>query len=1068
MKSILDTCKPRPDILQGTFNPEIFTASLGQVLEAYHRDQNPSTIYTDPQIFFREATYPTQGLKSAVLSAFGRISGDGSFPAIQRLETAFGGGKTHSLIAMTHLAKQGQRIAPLVKDILPEKYLPEQGEVRVVGVAGDELPVHKPKGAELIPYTLWGEIAYQIGGETLYRQVEDEVTSYAAPGRHYFQTVLGDIKALVMLDELAQYATRLQAARPDGADQLAAFLMGLHGFARNNPGLAVVLTLASSVDAFSRQSSKLGKLVSEVRGEAVDEAQAAALAQEAEEGIRSVVARDASTIVPVQGGEISRILAKRLFQHIDPDAAGEIAEAYMRMYRSHSSSLPSDAVQEDFRQTLVSHYPFHPTFIRFLNGKLSTLETFQGTRGVLRILTLVIRTLWDNQLAIPLIHTCHLDMQNAQTVDELIGRTGGADLLPVLNTDIGGPDTGILSTGTSYARLADQKNPHPKGYPLYEYTWKTVFVHSLVGRSEGLGSNLFGINEQEALFAVSNPDIPPTQVQKALEEIDASAQYLRKSQGRYYASLDPSVNRALSSIRAGLGSSNVRERLTATARNVVKKETETFRVVHDVSVPEDIPDKGDKPILAILDLRAEKISAEELVTMAGQNRARERQNLVFLLVPKTVREQSENRNQDRIHTAQDIMSRMDGLARTVLARKRLQEKPENYGITGVKLAEQDFSQKSKEREQALLTTVTQCYDGLWFPSASGRIIRKEIKTGGGEGGASVIEEIRRILKQEGELITPDAAQTKECLYSLQRLFFQESATPKMKDIRENFACKRTWPILEAPQLFEQIIRSGIERGMWCLFRMQAESEQPDDFFSRDTGPLPMELDLSDPEWSLISQAKANQLGWGPVQIDREKVKSVLYETVTSNEAASVKKISEAVKNKLGDVPETEVSQMAVDFVRQGKLGLFTGKSDQKGKPADLKYGSGAFIPPPEKDQVLITPAAISKRGWKKETQKFSLSGKDGADKIFPLLKSIGTLYSRGATSEIEILEFMDLEIPGGGKMRVSLEDVPPEAMQNLDEFFDILAHLLEKGPDTEVELTINDPDDNCLLIQKLK
>ncbi len=63
---------------------------------------------------------------------------------------------------------------------------------------------------------------------------------------------------------------------------------------------------------------------------------------------------------------------------------------------------------------------------------------------------------------------------------------------------------------------------------------------------------------------------------------------------------------------------------------------------------------------------------------------------------------------------------------------------------------------------------------------------------------------------------------------------------------------------------------------------------------------------------------------------------------------------------------------------------------------------------------------------------------------------------------------MDLNIPGGGKMRISLEDVPPESMQKLDEFFDILAHLLEKGPDTEVELTINDPDDNCLLIQKLK
>jgi hypothetical protein len=1068
MKSILHTCEPRPDILQGTFNPEIFTASLGQVLTAYNRDSALKTIYTDPEVFFREATYPTQGLISALLSVFGRISGNASFPAIQRLETAFGGGKTHSLIAMTHIAKQGQKLAPQLQDILPEDYLPEPAQVHVVGVAGDELPVHKPQGAELTPYTLWGEIAYQIGGEQLYRQVEAEVTSYAAPGRHYFQTVLGDTKALIMLDELAQYATRLQAARPDGADQLAAFLMGLHGFARNNTGIAIVLTLASSVDAFSRQSSKLGQLISDVRGEDIDEAQAVALAQEAEQGIRSVVARDASTVVPVQGGEISRILAKRLFRTIDHDAAEEIAQAYLNMYRDHSSSLPSDAIQEDFRQTLISHYPFHPTFIRFLNGKLSSLETFQGTRGVLRVLTLVIRTLWENQVTTPMIHTCHLDMQNAQTVDELIGRTGGADLLPVLNTDIGGPDTGTLSTGTSYARMADQRNPHPKGYPLYEYTWKTVFVHSLVGRSEGLGSNLFGISEQEALFAVSNPDIPPTQVQKALEEIENSAQYLRKSKGRYYASLEPSVNRALSSIRTGIRNSQVQERLKATARNVVKKDIEIFRVIHDVAMPEEIPDKGDKPILGLVDLSAEEISAEEFVTMAGQNKARERQNLVLLLVPKTVREKSETWSQNQIHTAQDSLTRMDGLARTVLARKRLQDKPEDYGINSVKLAEQDFTQKSKEREQALLTTVTQCYDALWFPAASGQVVRKEIKTSGGEGGISVIEEIKRVLKQEGELITSEIAQTQECLHSLQKLFFKESSTPRIQDIKKHFACKRTWPILESPQLSDQIIRSGIERGVWCLFRMKPGSEHPDDFFSRDTGPLPMEIDLSDPEWSLIAQQKANQLGWGPVKIDREKVKSVVYETVANNEAAPIKSIFDVVKDKMGDVPETDVSQAVGDLVRQGRLGLFSGSSDQEEKPADLKYGPGSFIPTPEKEQVLITPASISKRGWKKDTQKFSLSGKKGANKIFPLLKSIGTLYSRGATSEIEILEFTDLEIPGGGKMRVSLEDVPPEAMKNLDEFFDLLGDLFSNGPDTEADLTVTDPDEDCLLLQKLK
>ena len=106
--------------------------------------------------------------------------------------------------------------------------------------------MHKPHGSALAPYTLWGEIAFQVGGEALYRLVEAEATSFAAPGRPYLERVLGGRPAIVMLDELAQYAARLEAARPNGAEQLAAFLMSLFGYAREHTGLAVVVTLASA------------------------------------------------------------------------------------------------------------------------------------------------------------------------------------------------------------------------------------------------------------------------------------------------------------------------------------------------------------------------------------------------------------------------------------------------------------------------------------------------------------------------------------------------------------------------------------------------------------------------------------------------------------------------------------------------------------------------------------------------------------------------------------------------------------------------------------------------------
>src|SRR5690606_6422936 len=248
----------------------------------------------------------------------------------------------------------------------------DPGSVSVVGIAGDEIPVHKPQGEALVPYTLWGEIAYQIGGEELYAEVEAEATSYAAPGKPYFDKVFGGRKVLIMLDELAQYAARLEAARPDGAGQLAAFLMTLHGYARNHPGIAVVMTLASAADAFARQTKQLAQLISKVRGETVSEDDALIIGEQAVKGVASVVARDAVQITPVQAAEISSVFAKRLFVSVDREAAQAVAEEYMQMYRRNSSMLPDEAVSESYRQRMIAHYPFHPTLVDFLNVKLAS------------------------------------------------------------------------------------------------------------------------------------------------------------------------------------------------------------------------------------------------------------------------------------------------------------------------------------------------------------------------------------------------------------------------------------------------------------------------------------------------------------------------------------------------------------------------------------------------------------------------------------------------------------------------------------------------------------------------
>jgi hypothetical protein len=143
MQSILEACQPRADILTGSFNLDIFTASLSQVMDCYRGRATPiHTLYTDAEQFFHEVTYPTEGLRTALAEVFGRLAGDNSTPAIHRLETAFGGGKTHTLIALTHLGFRGHDLAAAASGLVDTNLLPAPGQVTVVGVAGDEIEVH--------------------------------------------------------------------------------------------------------------------------------------------------------------------------------------------------------------------------------------------------------------------------------------------------------------------------------------------------------------------------------------------------------------------------------------------------------------------------------------------------------------------------------------------------------------------------------------------------------------------------------------------------------------------------------------------------------------------------------------------------------------------------------------------------------------------------------------------------------------------------------------------------------------------------------------------------------------
>lgn len=1080
MTSILDSCEPRPDLKAGSFNPEVFTASLRQVMGHFRGDVKVTTAYTDAEAFFREATSPTHGMRRVVEHVLRRLAGDNMVPFLSRLETGFGGGKTHTLIACAHLANRGTELASLVEQsgIADPAHLLAPGSVNVVGIAGDELSVVRSEGDKVYPYTLWAELAKQIGGAALVETVRAEAFTPAAPGESFFETVLGGRKVSIMVDELAQYAARAEAAHRGMGEQIAAFFMALFNYARNHESISIVVTLASSTDAFAGQTKTLAKLLQAVSGSQISQDEAREIGEQAVDSIQSVIARDAKVETPVSSEELSSVLAKRLFVRIDSSAAESAAGEYRAFYEKHKDQLPARCtrVGDDggFAALIAKYYPFHPTLIDFLNKKLATAEDFQGTRGVLRVLAFAVKSIWERGLDAAAIHTCHLDTTNPDLIGEILSKTESGDLMNVLTADVGAVrghgDTLITK---SNAENADAENPHPSGISMQVYTWRTVFLHSLVGRQQGIGSSLFGLVQEEARLEVAQPGLPPSQVDTALSELAKRAFYLRHQDGKYFASLEPSVNKALSQIREGVSESEIKSALEAAARKVVTAPVPTFTVHYEVSSPEHLPDRQGKPMLGIVSLFAEQIHPDDFVMMERPGAPREQQNLVFLLVPNTIRAMLKSGGEAGGLYGDDQIRRnlkeLEVIARDVVAMRRLQKNPQNYSISAKHLkddSEDGFPARHAEREQALLTRVTQAYSALWYPSATGQVVRKEIQSAGGEGGTSVINQVRETLIDDQELITEDAISA-NLLNQFKPLFFGDEATCNIAKIRKNFLDRRSWPILSEAHLLNRMIREGVQRGIWCVYKLgNPDDPRPDEFYSRESesAGVPISVNLDDEGYGLVTPEGATQRGWNAnTQVPYETVRAWVKTSVDQlDDSVSIIDLTEQVTQVHGEVSAQDVSKAVLDLTRGAQIAVKV-KGEKK-----AKHGDNAMLySPDEKDEVLPVAKAVEK-GWIAAPKRFlKLEGFAGRDKVFPLLKRLSSLYSRGATSRIDQLRIDRLPLKSGGQVTVSFAALEPAQIKQMGAMFDAFATLGEPNDDTQVELTVLTPQDGCLLVKEL-
>jgi len=374
-----EVMEPHPDVAQGRYKNAEFAADLAQVARG-----EGSFEYRDPVEFFAR-TYVTEGMAGLLTEALKRVSGKDGEPVIQ-LKTAFGGGKTHSMLALYHMMRGKVSIEklPNLKPVLNEAGYSTLPKVNVAVVVGTALDPNKAKRPSNMPgitiNTIWGEIAAQLaeakGDPSLYDYVKEADKKGVSPGSEALKNLFdAAAPSMVLMDELVAYAKKLYGASglvAGSYDNFIAFIQEISEAARASKNSLVVASIPESELEIGGEAGKL-----------------------ALDTIEHTFGRMESIWKPVAASEGFEVVRRRLFLDCkNPDMRDEVCRRFSQMYLDNASDFPSEAKEVEYRNRMLGCYPIHPEVFDRLYEDWSTLDRFQRTRGVLRLMAAVIHELW--------------------------------------------------------------------------------------------------------------------------------------------------------------------------------------------------------------------------------------------------------------------------------------------------------------------------------------------------------------------------------------------------------------------------------------------------------------------------------------------------------------------------------------------------------------------------------------------------------------------------------------------------------------------------------------------------
>ena len=520
-----EVIQPHDDVARGAFTASEFAADLHLV----RTGQATSPEYGNPVEFFTR-TYLTEGLRDLLSRALRRMNGEAGASPVVNLQTNFGGGKTHSMLALYHLfsGTPTKDFPQELQDLIAANGNSNLGtlDVKRVALVGTYLkagsPILKDDGTEV--NTLWGELAWQLGGREAYDMIAEDDRAGTNPGETLRMVIERYSPALILIDEWVAYARQLVTDKelPSGSFETQfTFAQSLTEIVRSVPGVMLVVSIPASDTGTAGSGSDI-----EIGG---------ANGQLALERLQNVIRRVADQWRPSSKDESFEIVRRRLFQ--EPNAEGlttisAVARSFADLYRNNTALFPREAASSnnDYEKRIRASYPLHPELLDRLYEDWSTLERFQRTRGVLKLVSSIVHELWASNDTSPLILPGNVPL-DATTVNTDLTQYLEDQWKPIIDSDIDGPG--------STAQQIDLDRPNLGQRFVTQRIARSIFI----GAAPRINSTRKGLDKQYLWLGTAIPNDALGNFGSAIELLAQRSTYFYEEQGHYWFDTQPSVTK---------------------------------------------------------------------------------------------------------------------------------------------------------------------------------------------------------------------------------------------------------------------------------------------------------------------------------------------------------------------------------------------------------------------------------------------------------------------------------------------------------------------------------------------